>query len=145
MQKRKYTEEMRLFVIENGKGCSSSDLTRLFNERFGTDFKESQITALRYSLGAKSGIDTRFKSGDETGAEYRFKKGQQCQIKGRKWDEYMPEESREKCRTECFAKDHRPHNWMPVRMPAPITPPFHSNNTAVSGTTAARQIFCIFI
>ena len=114
MQKRKYTEEMRLFVIENGKGCSSSDLTRLFNERFGTDFKESQITALRYSLGAKSGIDTRFKSGDETGAEYRFKKGQQCRIKGRKWDEWMPKESQERSKAGWFSKGHSPHNKVPV-------------------------------
>ena len=114
MRGMKYTEEMRSFVIENGKGCSSRDLTGLFNERFGTDLRESQITALRYSLGAKSGIDTRIKPGQHLSPMTQFRKGRMPETRGRKWDDYMPKESQERSKAGWFQKGHSPHNRAPV-------------------------------
>ena len=109
-----YSEEIRQFVISNGKGRNSAELTAMVNVAFASDYTLSQITALRYRLGVPSGIDTRFKAGSDAGAAYRFRCGQVPYTKGRKWDEYMPEESREKCRTGWFRKEQKPHNWMPV-------------------------------
>ncbi len=111
---RKFTEEERGFVLANGEGRSTEDLTEMVNARFGTEHSVSSICSLRYRIGAKSGRDTRFRPGDEAGAEYRFRKGHQSCTKGRRWDEWMPKESQERSKAGWFRKGHSPHNKVPV-------------------------------
>ena len=110
----RYPEEVRAFILANGNGRSSAELTVMVNAAFRADYTLSQIASLRYRLGVPSGIDTRFKAGSEAGAAYRFQKGQRSWTKGRKWNEWMTEESQERCRTGWFARGHRPHNHLPV-------------------------------
>lgn len=50
----------------------------------------------------------------DTGKKFRFKKGQQSYNKGKKWEEYMPEESAEKIRKSHFLKGQIPHNSLPL-------------------------------
>lgn len=57
----KYTEEERQFLVDNAKGILASELTRLFNEKFGTELRPSQIRSIKKRYKIRSGVDTRFK------------------------------------------------------------------------------------
>ena len=114
MNGRKYPDEVRSFVIANGPGNNTETLTAMINEHFGTSFSMSNISWLRYKLGAKSGIDTRIRKGQHLSEGSEFRKGHQCHIKGKKWDEWMPEASQERAKAAWFQKGQKPHNWVPV-------------------------------
>lgn len=91
----KYTEEQRSFIRENIKGTSRKEMTVLFNKRFGTDLKVSQITSFIKRNKLKNGRETKFENGQK--AWNKGMKGLNCG--GEKgW----------------FKKGNIPHNYMPV-------------------------------
>ena len=116
MTSRRFTDEMRSFIMEHSNGVGSQELTVMLNERFSTSFSLEQVTSIRYRLGAKSGLDCRFKKGlPNAGEQFRFKKGHVPAIKGRTWDDFgLPEETRSRMRATCFKKGNMPHNMVPV-------------------------------
>lgn len=86
LRKHKYTDEQREFIKNNIKGRSNNELTKLFNEKFGTNLKPSQLKSYRGNYGLVSGYDARFKKGQEPwnkgligvvtgGTQTQFKKG----------------------------------------------------------------------
>lgn len=70
---RIYTEEQRQFIREHVAGRRFPELTKMFNERFGTDYKETAIKSLVYRLELGNGLNGVGLS--EAGKAYRFKKG----------------------------------------------------------------------
>lgn len=82
----KYSEKQRTFIIKKSKGISNKELTRLFNKRFKTNIKASQLKSYKSNHGIKSGVSARFKKDatpwnkgmkglDIGGEDTRFKKG----------------------------------------------------------------------
>lgn len=58
-----YTLEQREFIKNNLSGKTVSELTEIFNDKFGTDFKVNQIKHYKKNNKLKSGVDCRFKKG----------------------------------------------------------------------------------
>ena len=99
----KYTAEQKQFILENAKGITLVELTRRFNEKFGTQKTEKSIKNQKFVLKAPSGI----KGG-------QFEKGHTPVNKGKKWDEYMSKEKQENCRKTTFKKGNIPANHRQV-------------------------------
>lgn len=59
----KYTEEERQFIIENAKGITTFQLTELFNIKFQSDLKQSQIRAFLKNNGIRNEICSQFTKG----------------------------------------------------------------------------------
>ena len=59
----KWSEEQKKFLADNIKGIYSKELTKMFNKRFKTELKNSQITSAIKRLKLKSGLDCGFKKG----------------------------------------------------------------------------------
>lgn len=90
-----YSEENVKFIKENVKGISHKELTKKFNERFGTNLSESALANMKRKLKLTNGNDTR------------FKKGQPSWNKGKK----MSPEQYEKCKKTMFQKgNNAAHN-----------------------------------
>jgi hypothetical protein len=81
-----YTEEQIAFVRENIKGKSRIEITNMFNERFNTNIKFTQMGGFLKRKGFSNGLDRRFKKGQKAwnegmkgvnfgGFETQFKKG----------------------------------------------------------------------
>lgn len=83
-----YSEENIKFLIENVKGISHKELTKRFNERFGTNLSEGALANMKRKLNLTNDINTK------------FKKGQTSWNKGRK----MSSEQYEKCKKTMFQK-----------------------------------------
>ena len=93
MANRRYTDEQLDFLREVIPGRSLSQVNDLYEERFGTRLTRSALCNLRSKLGVYCGVNAG-----------RFRKGQEPPNKGRTWDEWMPEGSREGCRRTQFRK-----------------------------------------
>ena len=61
MSKSKFTEEEQLFITNNVKGNTITELTDLFNKAFNKDIKENQIRNYKKKNKLKSGVDTKFR------------------------------------------------------------------------------------
>lgn len=59
-----YPDEVKKFIEENVKGITSKELTRLINDRFGTDYGANHIRAYMKNHKLTNGLDTCFKKGD---------------------------------------------------------------------------------
>lgn len=94
----RFTIEQKSFILENAKGLTNAELTDIFNRKFETDLKASQIKAYKSNHAISSGLDGR------------FKKGQVSANKGKK----MSREQYEKCKHTMFKKGKRPVNYRPV-------------------------------
>lgn len=57
MRKRVYTEEHINFLLENYKGISTKELTKLFNLEFNLNFTERQVLNFKSKRKLKSGYD----------------------------------------------------------------------------------------
>jgi len=64
MSKKLFTEEQNQFIKHNAKGINTQTLTELFNLKFGTAFKISQIEGYKHRNHICDGIDSRFKKGN---------------------------------------------------------------------------------
>lgn len=59
----KATPDQAEFIKLNAKGKTTAELTNLFNKKFNTDIKTTQIRAFKQRNKITSGVDTRFKKG----------------------------------------------------------------------------------
>lgn len=92
---RLFTPEQEAFFYEHNEGAISSDLARMLNEEFETEFTARQIATFRNNHHAPSGLTMQFGHGQKM---YKPEKGT-CSPGSRKtW----------------FQKGHRPHNYRPV-------------------------------
>jgi hypothetical protein len=90
----KYTVEQAEFIKANCKGVTSDLLAELFNARFGTTVKPSQMKNFRANRGLVCGVDCR------------YKKGQKPVNAGTK--------GVMKANATSFKPGQRPHNWRTV-------------------------------
>lgn len=97
-----FTPSQEKFIRNNYKGISSKELTNQLNEKFGANFKVTQLQAFKTRYKLRSGYNTQ------------FKKGQEPANKGLKWDEYMPLEAQERCKSTQFKRGERPLNHRPI-------------------------------
>lgn len=72
---RLFTDEQVEFIKAVSPGKRSDEIQRLVNERFGTNYKVSQISAMKKNYRITSGYDARFKKGVQAYPENGFKKG----------------------------------------------------------------------
>lgn len=92
----KYTEEQCDFIEKNVRGISNYELAELFNQRFNTELKPSQIKSYKNNHNLKNGLDGRFSKGHEP-----FNKGKKgCYARG--------------CEKTWFKKGCAPVNYRPV-------------------------------
>ena len=99
---RIFTEEQVEFVKKNQEGRYNQELTDMFNAKFGTSYKASQISNLKKRNKVSSGFDGRFVSGHEP-----FNKGL-------KQHDYMCAGSIEKTKATRFQKGIIPPNTKPI-------------------------------
>lgn len=59
----KYTVDQKAFLIENTKGTLITELTAMFNARFGTNLEYTQIKAYCSNHKLTNGLDMSFKKG----------------------------------------------------------------------------------
>lgn len=73
----KYSDEQQKFIEENAKGTPLIELVKIFNYKFGTNFRETQIERYLYNHNFKNGIDATFKKGTvfKPGIIHQYKKG----------------------------------------------------------------------
>lgn len=98
-----YSTEEDKFLIDNVKGITLKELTNKFNRRFNYTLSESAIANRKYKLKITSGI---------TGGQ--FHKGFKPHNKGKKWGEYMSEESQKNSLKTTFKKGNVPFNHREV-------------------------------
>lgn len=115
----KYTEEQRQFIFDNYKGTHNNDLVEMFKERFNVDYDLNKLHAFK----------TRYKL--HSGFTGQFVKGQTSINKGKKWSDYLTEETQERLRKTCFKKGDKPKNHLPVG----------SIRTRNSGKASEPQVF----
>lgn len=89
--KRFWTDERREWFVAFVPGHSEGEISAEHERLFGTPLTEGQIGNAKCKFGVKSGT-----------VGGRFKKGNVPANKGRPWDEWMPEGSREGCRRTQF-------------------------------------------
>lgn len=96
----RYEPEHIEYLREHAEGISNKELTRMFNEYFGTEKSTQQISGTKKRYGIKSGLDGR------------FQKGCVSWNKGRK----VPPEVYEKMKNSntWYPKGHQPHNHLPL-------------------------------
>lgn len=71
---RKYTDEMCRFIKDNAPGRWNTELAKLFNDHFKTNFSLGAIIHKKKDMKVKSGVDTG-KILIRVGVNTRFKKG----------------------------------------------------------------------
>ena len=81
MSRHKYTAEQLAFIRDNVSGRSFTELTALFNSRFGTDYPKSTVISTAYRYGCRNGRNTRLNKGWKP---TQFKKGHAAHNKGKK-------------------------------------------------------------
>ena len=93
---KQYTDEQIAYLKElSERGLFNREITRLFNERFGTSRTESAIQQIRCKYGIK------------TTARHYWLKGHRPWNKGLKGVNFGGKETQ-------FKPGHKPHNWVPV-------------------------------
>ncbi|WP_159635098.1 HNH endonuclease signature motif containing protein [Erysipelothrix anatis] len=98
MKKNKYTEEHIQFVKDNAHGISTKKMAEMFSEKFGIEMTTNKMKSLKGNHKISSGI---------TGY---FEKGHCTHNKGKKWSEYMTEESQINSKKTTFRKGSIPPN-----------------------------------
>lgn len=101
-------EEVRQFVRDHAPGTYNSDLARMLNDRFGTDYTAQQAANLKSYLGIRSGLVTTFRPGEHASRDTEFKPGRTPINKGTRglWPNCGGHTK--------FKPGNRPANYMPV-------------------------------
>lgn len=99
----RYSFEEIEFLKKNAPGRTLKELQLMFNKKFNIDISEQSIENTKHRHNIKSGI---------TGGQ--FCKGNIPVNKGKKWSEYMPQESQQGSLRTTFKKGNIPHNHRPV-------------------------------
>ena len=97
----KWTPERAEWFKSFVPGHTEREISAEHERLFGFPLKESQIGNAKHRFHVKSGTHGG-----------RFEKGCVPPNKGKKWDEFMPKESQERCRATCYKKGHLPHNCL---------------------------------
>lgn len=100
--RNKYSEKHLKFIIENVKN-TEKELVNMFNETFEIKITVGILGNIKTKLGIRSGM-----------IGGRFEKGHKTFNKGKKWSDYMNENSQKNCRKTTFKKGNQPHNHRPV-------------------------------
>lgn len=58
-----YSDEVKKFIEENVRGNTSTELTRMVNDKFGTNYGVNNIRAYMKNHKLRNGLDTSFKKG----------------------------------------------------------------------------------
>lgn len=58
-----YSDEVKKFIEENVRGNTSTELTRMVNDNFGTNYGVNNIRAYMKNHKLRNGLDTSFKKG----------------------------------------------------------------------------------
>ena len=98
MNGHKYTSEEDQWLKEFAPGHPFKVIHAEFNKKFGTEVTLCAIAGRAKVIGAKNGIDGR------------FKKGSISHNKGKK----MSKEQYERCKNTMFKSGHSPHNRKPI-------------------------------
>lgn len=56
----KYTKEQKKWLLENSYGVASSELTKMFNDKFGTNISEEKITNFKNNHKLQGGVRLSF-------------------------------------------------------------------------------------
>lgn len=104
---KKYPQGMYEFIRDNSWGVSSREMAEMVNEKFGTEFTQTQMKQFRQRHGIKSGVTGWYQKGHAPGN------------KGKKLEEYItdPErlaDIRRRISPTQFKKGEQPRNEMPV-------------------------------
>ena len=83
-------------------GRLSRDIQRLAKEKLGLELTTGQIRTWKKNHKAPSGYDTRFRP------------GRTSETKGKRWNEFMSQESQERSRLNQFKKGNIPKNRKPL-------------------------------
>jgi hypothetical protein len=94
-----WTPERREFLREYTPVHTEREIAEEFERRFGISVSTGVVKSGKTMLGIRSGTHGGW-----------FRKGQVPATKGKKWADYMPPESQERCRANCFAKGNMPAN-----------------------------------
>lgn len=103
MKIHKYTPEEIEFLRQNVPGRTLKEFQYLFNKKFKLNVGEQSLENAKHRYNIKSGI---------TGGQ--FCKGNVPANKGKKWSEYMPQESQQGSLRTTFKKGNIPLNHRPV-------------------------------
>lgn len=98
----RYTQEQKNFVRDNVINTEQT-LVDMFNAKFGTNISISNLANLKHRLKIKSGL---------VGGQ--FVKGHIAHNKGKKWADYMTDESQANSSKTTYKKGNIPHNHRPV-------------------------------
>lgn len=102
-RKPKWTEEHFQFLREVVPGHSEKEIQKALEDKFGIKTSIGNISNLKNMAGVKSGT---------VGGQ--FQKGQVSWNKGKKWSEFMSEESQKNSLKTCFKKGNIPSNHKPI-------------------------------
>lgn len=91
-------DEQIAFLLDNYKGIGNKELTELINKKFDTNFSKQQIKGYKQRYHLDSGL------------KGRYEKGEPPWNKGKKWKDYMSEESQRNSLKTCFKKGNTPVN-----------------------------------
>lgn len=95
--------ERDAWLASNVPGRSEREILDGFERLFGVRLTRGQLRNRMTRLGVRQGVN-----------KSSFRPGHPAANKGVPWDEWMPAESRERCRATQFHAGNRPHNWRPV-------------------------------
>jgi len=98
----KYTKEMLDYLAEEYKIVEGKQLTKSFNEKFGTNVKYDALMSYLERHNIKSG------------RSYCYEKGHRPANKGKKLADLHPPEVLERIQKTMFKKGHRPANYKTV-------------------------------
>lgn len=90
-----FTKEIEDFLVENHKLYSRKELTKIVNEKFGTNYVYSQLQNYLQKHKLYSDNDGKFKKGDSRN-------------KGRKWDDFLTKEQQKRISQNLFKNGFTP-------------------------------------
>ena len=90
------------YLKEIYKGRFVPEIVQMINAKFNANHNHYEISNAKTKYGLKSGIKSVFKKGDEP------------HNKGKKWEDYVKAEVRERCLKTAYKKGNIPKNTLPI-------------------------------
>lgn len=105
VNKMRWTQQEDELIRQHYPYCTSAEMCEILKGRTGV-----AISARAYKLRVKKTVEY-IKNAPNSG---RFCKGMIPYSKGKKWEEFMSEESIKKCQKTHFRVGNKPHTYLPV-------------------------------